>query len=113
MRSDPLVILRMKDAMRALDVGGWNKPLNAATHVLDINSYDSRLTGQAADPESTERFTKETWSQLDICDREPWPFPDKYFDFSTCSHVLEDIRDPVWVVSELSRVSKAGYYRHN
>jgi hypothetical protein len=26
-----------------------------------------------------------------------------------CSHVLEDVRDPVWVCSEMSRIAKAGY----
>jgi hypothetical protein len=26
-----------------------------------------------------------------------------------CSHLLEDVRDPIWVCSELSRVAKAGY----
>ena len=109
MRNDPQIILQMLNAVRSLDVGGWHKPVNAATHVLDINPYETRLTLQAIDPENSPRFTKETWGQIDICDRKPWPFPDKYFDFATCSHVLEDIRDPVWVVSELSRVAKAGY----
>ncbi len=47
--------------------------------------------------------------QRDICDRTPWPFADDQFDFVVCSHVLEDVRDPLWVVSELSRVAKAGY----
>ena len=26
-----------------------------------------------------------------------------------CAHTLEDVRDPVWVCSELARVGKAGY----
>jgi hypothetical protein len=56
-----------------------------------------------------EHFTKKTWVQKDICEHTPWPFPDKYFDFSICSHTLEDIRDPLYVCSELIRVSKAGY----
>ena len=34
---------------------------------------------------------------------------DKQFDFVICSHTLEDIRDPLWVCSELIRVGKAGY----
>jgi hypothetical protein len=45
----------------------------------------------------------------DMCDREPWPGPDDFFDFSICVTTLEDIRDPIWVCSELSRVSKVGY----
>ena len=103
------VLEQMADGVRTLDVGGWHKPINAATHVLDINPYETRLSGQAHDPGAAERFTAGTWHQLDFCDRVPWPFDDKSFDFTVCSHVLEDIRDPIWVLAELSRVSKAGY----
>jgi hypothetical protein len=60
------------------------------------------------DPE-TERFGAETWVERDICDRDPWPFGDKQFDFAVCAHTLEDVRDPIWVCSELIRVAKAGY----
>jgi len=103
------VVSKMLAAEKALDVGGWHKPINAATHVIDILEYATRLNSQAWDPENSPRFNEKTWLQFDICNREPWPFPDKYFDFSVCSHVLEDIRDPIWVVSELARVSKKGY----
>jgi hypothetical protein len=105
----PRVIERMHNASKSLDVGGWHKPLNAATHVIDIGSYETRCRDAAVDKCNGERFSASTWQRLDICDRTRWPFPDKYFDFACCSHVLEDIRDPVWVCSELSRVSKAGY----
>jgi hypothetical protein len=44
-----------------------------------------------------------------MCDREPWPFAGDRFDFAVCSHTLEDVRDPIWVCSELSRVARAGY----
>jgi hypothetical protein len=36
-------------------------------------------------------------------------FEDRQFDFVVCSHTLEDVRDPIWVCSELSRVGRAGY----
>ena len=104
----PRLIERMLSAERSLDVGGWDTSMHAATHVIDALPFETRL-GRAHDPANTPRFTKETWLQLDINDRRPWPFPDRYFDFCMCSHVLEDIRDPIWVLSELSRVSKAGY----
>ena len=99
----------MREAKLSLDIGGWGGPLNAATHVIDINDYDTRLTMNAWDYGSEERFDKNTWIQRDICSRESWPFTNNFFDFVCCSHVLEDIRDPIWVVSEMSRVAKAGY----
>ncbi len=100
------VIARARAAPRVLDVGGWYLPLHAATHVLDLNPYDSR--GQPLDPENPARFSAATWCVQDACVA-PWPWPDKFFDFSFCSHLLEDVRDPLAVVRELSRVAKSGY----
>ena len=91
-----------------LDVGGWAKPLNRADWVIDVMPYETRgLLG--SDGSGPERFSADTWIVRDICDREPWPFDDGQFDFVVCSHVLEDIRDPMFVCSELQRVAKAGY----
>jgi hypothetical protein len=91
-----------------LDVGGWAKPLHRADWVLDVMPYDTRgMLG--TEGEGPERFTEATWLRRDICAREPWPFEDGQFDFAVCSHVLEDIRDPLWVCAELQRVARAGY----
>ena len=91
-----------------LDVGGWGRPLARADWVLDLMPYETRgLYGR--DGEGPERFTPERWLRRDICDREPWPFEDGRFDFAVCSHVLEDVRDPVWVCAEMQRVARAGY----
>lgn len=91
-----------------LDVGGWGAPFNRATHILDAMPFQTRgVMGSYGPP--PERFSPESWVQRDFCDREPWPWPDDHFDFSLCVTTLEDIRDPIWVCSELSRVSKAGY----
>jgi len=92
-----------------LDVGGWASPMPRADWVLDLMPYETRgLYGDAADPDA-ERFGPETWIVRDICAREPFPFDDGEIDFAICSHTLEDIRDPLWVCSELIRVAKAGY----
>jgi hypothetical protein len=91
-----------------LDVGGWAKPLPRADWVIDLMPYETRgLYGTLG--ESPERFTRETWVERDICDRDPWPFEDGHFDFAVCSHTLEDVRDPVWACSEIARVARAGY----
>ncbi len=92
-----------------LDVGGWGSPFARADWVLDLMPYESRgLYGYDRDS-AEERFEAGTWVVRDICDREPWPFDDDRFDFVVCSHTLEDVRDPVWVCSELTRVGRAGY----
>jgi len=93
---------------RVLDVGGWAAPLHRADWVLDLMAWETRGLYGATDP-ALERFSAQTWVQRDICSREPWPFADGAFDFAVCSHTLEDVRDPVWVCSELSRVARAGY----
>jgi hypothetical protein len=91
-----------------LDVGGWANPLARADWVIDLMPYETRGLYGEPRPEA-ERFTAETWVTRDICDRRPWPFADDQFVFAVCSHTLEDVRDPVWVCSELARVALAGY----
>ena len=91
---------------RVLDAGGWYRPFNLATHVIDLNPYESRRVDDALDPEDDERFTADTWIMQDVCNS-PWPFPDKTFDFVVCSHLLEDVRDLITVCRELCRVGKA------
>ena len=97
-----------RSATSVLDVGGWHNPFNLATHVLDIMPYETRRREDALDPEDAERFTRETWQIHDACEGN-WPWPDNFFDFSVCSHTLEDIRDPIVVAKELVRVSRSGY----
>ena len=96
------------DDALVLDVGGWGKPFVRADVVIDQMPYETRgLYG--FDGTGPERFDAASWVQRDMCDHEPWPFPDRQFDFAICSQTLEDLRDPVWVCSELIRVAKAGY----
>lgn len=99
-----------------LDIGGWANPLPRADWVMDLCSYESRglyrrngWPTHDDDGTSPERFSAHTWIQRDICDREPFPFADDAIDFVVCAHTLEDVRDPVWVCQEMSRVARAGY----
>ncbi len=96
-----------------LDVGGWADPFPRADWVLDLMPYDTRglyeREGWAKARNEPERFTRQTWLERDLCDREPFPFGDKEIDFAVCSHTLEDLRDPVWVCAELNRIAKSGY----
>ena len=97
-----------------LDIGGWACPFNRANYVIDAEPFETRgyystIGRPASQGGSTEYFTKGTWIQRDVCERTPYPFKDKEIDFVTCSHVLEDIRDPLWVCSERVRIAKRGY----
>jgi len=108
------LLQRIRPTDLVLDVGGWACPFNRANWVMDGEPFETRgFYGTIGMPSfqgpKEEHFAKDRWVQRDICDHRPWPFADKFFDFSICSHVLEDIRDPLAVCSELIRVSKAGY----
>jgi hypothetical protein len=100
---------RLTDEDLVLDVGAWAHPFERADWVIDLLPYETRGLYYYDREQADERFSAETWVQRDICDREPWPWPDDHFDFAVCSQTLEDVRDPVWVCQELSRVARAGY----
>lgn len=46
----------------------------------------------------------------DFCDKDAWEdLADNQFDYAICTHTLEDIRDPKFVISQIIRVARAGY----
>jgi hypothetical protein len=92
-----------------LDVGAGARPFARADWVIDLMPYETRGLYGYDKASASERFSADTWVVHDICAREPWPFSDDKFDFAVCSHTLEDVRDPIWVCSELVRVARAGY----
>ena len=93
---------------RVLDVGGGVEVFPRADAVLDLMPYAARQRAQLA--HHTERFGPDDWFVGDVCSAAAWaPFADKSFDFVICSHVLEDVRDPIYLCSQLMRVGKAGY----
>src|ERR1051326_3962856 len=105
-RNIPRLLAHTASAERVLDVGGAHRPLPTATHTLDALPYSDR--GPVIVPDVPQRFSAANWLVFDMCER-PWPYPDKYFDFSFCAGTLEDVRDPIGACHELMRVSRAGY----
>ena len=104
----PRLVKIARGADRVLDVGGWHNPFHPATHVIDLNGYATRRTADSLTPGEPERFTADSWAIKDIC-AGAWPYEDGSFDFAICSHILEDVRDPLIVCRELVRVARRGY----
>ena len=107
--SQERILERLEDDDLVLDVGGWASPFPRADWVMDLMPYESRSPYEWSQRSGDHRFTEETWVQRDICDREAYPFEDDQFDFVVCAQTLEDVRDPVWVCSEIRRIGRAGY----
>ena len=75
---------------RVLDVGGTAMPWanEIVPDYLDIQSH-ATIVGDACLPE--------TWESVG------------QYDFSICTHTLEDLRDPLMVIRQLVKHSKAGF----
>ena len=117
-QNSDIVMQMLKPGDVVLDIGGWAHPFNRANYVMDMAPYESRgfynRTFAKNNPlppigGDVEVFTEDTWIVRDICAKDPYPFRDQELDFVVCSHTLEDIRDPLWVCSEMIRIAKAGY----
>jgi SAM-dependent methyltransferase len=103
-------VLALPEDAVVLDVGGWAAPLNRADWVIDLMPFETRgalAPGGVGPPPA--RFDASRWVVRDVCSHEPWPFAADFFDFAVCTFTLEDLRDPIRVCEEISRVARAGY----
>lgn len=78
-----------------LDVGAGCNPFEKATHVVD---YLERTS-----------YGDLEFLQIDVCN-EKLPYKDKMFDFVYCAHTVEDVCNPIFMLREIERVGKAGYF---
>ena len=80
---------------RVVDIGGAGNPWTASIvdAYADLRQVSGAQTimGDINDPETWQRIRSEK------------------FDFCICSHTLEDLRDPLFVLSELQRSFRHGY----
>lgn len=94
---------------RILDVGGWFNPFAEATHVADLMPYETRRARLSLEPCPGEKFSRETWVQIDFLNPGlRLPYGDGFFDSIYCGHTLEDLADPVPLLRELARVGRSG-----
>jgi hypothetical protein len=101
------ILAKIPDGARVLDLGGWANVFPRANVVVDLMSYETRTI---TCPDIPEHFTRNDWIRADFCGHAFWDsIPDKAFDFITIGHTLEDIRDPLFVCSQMIRCGKAGY----
>jgi hypothetical protein len=102
------ILKDLRNIDNVLDIGGWDKPFNRANYVLDIHPFETRGF-HGSQGGNKEFFNKKKWIIHDVNSKDRLPFRDNQFDFVICSHILEDIRDPIWLCSEIMRIGKAGY----
>ena len=96
---DHLATKRAAGEYRVIDVGGRYNP------------WADEHTDAYVDLFPTESSGK-TIFVGNICESAVWEAIEasgNRFDFSICTHVLEDIRDPFFVASRLAKISTAGY----
>lgn len=75
-----------------LDVGGASGPWSIATHIADIQEGQSFVG--------------------DICRMDVWDKIRKFsanWDLVLCTHTLEDIRDPGFVIDQINSICKTGF----
>lgn len=102
-----LLLDRIPENARVLDLGGWNGVFPRANVVVDLLPFETRRQVVASYP---ERFSKDTWIINDFCSPSFWKtLKDKEFDFITIGHTLEDIRDPLYVCGQMIRCAHGGY----
>lgn len=85
---------------KVLNVGGsldrYNLPVDA---IFDIRG--------SANKKSTSNIKV---YPFDICKKNSWDsIKNNEYDYVVCTHTLEDVRDPFFVIEQLQRVAKAGY----
>jgi len=96
---DHLARERDRREFRVIDIGGRYNP------------WADDHTDAYVDLFPTESIGKKIFVG-NICEEDVWQQIEasgKPFDFSICTHVLEDIRDPFFVARRLARISNAGY----
>jgi hypothetical protein len=95
---DHLAERRRAEEFRVIDVGGRYNPWADESTDAYVDLFPTDSAGKTIFVGNI--CSEEVWEEI----RAAGPF-----DFSICTHVLEDIRDPFFVARRLAAISKAGY----
>jgi ubiquinone/menaquinone biosynthesis C-methylase UbiE len=96
--NDAIAYIKKHGLSEVVDIGCGRRSAFAevSSEGMDYQDYSNIYPGK--------RFTKH-----DISVQERLPYKDKQFHFSICSHVLEHMENPTFLLWELQRISSAGY----
>lgn len=104
---EALAILRDTTARTILDIGGGVAPYYRATHIIDSLPFDAaRLSANVSGGVRNEPWRPEHYLRLDLCEDRRWPLDDGAIDLAFCSHTLEDLPEPRFLLREMARVAK-------
>src|SRR6516162_3874611 len=104
----PERIKGIKPDDRVLEVGPGATPHPKSDVVLELKfSSEAEAIAQRADIEKVDPSLKE--KKIVLYEGGNFPFADKAFDYVICAQVIEHVPDVESFVSELTRVSRAGY----
>lgn len=92
---------KIKENYKVIDIGGGlrNKAGIPIDTLFDLSDESLKKNTNKIEIIKKDFCTKEGWDTLE----------DNHFDFSICTHTLEDVRDPYFVIQQIIRTSKEGY----
>lgn len=108
LRAEASEASRMPNDKSVVDLGGGYGCLARADWVVDLMPYATAVSQFGTYGPGQRRHTSDTWVVQDLCN--PLTrFVDKQFDYCFCSQTVEDVRDPIGLIREISRIARSGF----
>ncbi|MEI7606776.1 MAG: methyltransferase domain-containing protein [Rhodospirillaceae bacterium] len=92
------LVRMLPEGATVLEIGPGLIPFPRATHFIDSRPDDDLYN-------YAPRENVLLWDVHNT----PLPYPDKFFDFIYCRHVIEDLHYPHKLIEEMSRIGKRGF----
>lgn len=94
--------LKISSKDRVLDIGGSMRQHD----LIKVDTLVDLICPEEA-PYGASKLKAKNFVKCDIT-REKLPFKDKTFDVCLCTHTLEDLPNPFFLIEEISRVARRG-----